>query len=308
MENIKKCSNKKHNDKDAISYCPECKKYLCNKCSNDHPDLFSDHNKIELNKEKQDFFTGLCEQENHKDELIYFCKNHNQLCCASCITKLKGYGNGQHSECDICYINDIKDKKKSKLKENINILEDYSKTIELSLNELKNIFKKMNEDKDELKKKIYQLFTKIRTALNEREDELYKIIDDKFDNLYFKEDLIKQGEKLPNEIKQSLEKGKLMENENKEIDKLNKFVNDCINIEKNIENIQSIKENIEKCNSKIIEIYFVPNNEDEIDEFINNIKSFGEIMEETNYLKKKEEYPKKKRKKAKYFGKKEEKY
>ena len=57
----------------------------------------------------------------------------------------------------------------------------------------------MNADKDELKKKIYQLFTKIRTALNEREDELYKIIDDKFDNLYFKEDLIKQGEKLPNE-------------------------------------------------------------------------------------------------------------
>ena len=109
MDNTKKCSNKKHNEKDAISYCPECKKYLCNKCSNDHPDLFSEHNLFELNKEKNDFFTGLCERENHKYELIYFCKNHNQLCCVACITKLKGYGNGQHSECDVCYINEIQE-------------------------------------------------------------------------------------------------------------------------------------------------------------------------------------------------------
>ena len=57
---------------------------------------------------------------------------------------------GKITDCyDVCYINDIRDKKKTKLKENINILEDYSKTIELSLNELKNIFKKMNENKDE---------------------------------------------------------------------------------------------------------------------------------------------------------------
>ena len=76
-----------------------------------------------------------------------------------------------------------------------------------------------------------------------------------------------------------------MDGENNKIDKLNKFINDCIKIEKNIENIQNIKESIEKCNSKIIEIYFIPNNEDEIDEFINNIKSFGEIREEINYIK-----------------------
>ena len=267
MDNPKKCSHKKHKEKDAVSYCQECRKYLCNKCTNDHPDLFEDHHILDLKKDNPDSFTGLCQQDNHNQELKYFCKTHNQLCCASCITKLKGKGDGQHSECDVCYLDDIKDTKKSKLKENIKILEDYSKTIELSLNEL-----------------IYQLFTKIRTALNEREDEIYKIIDDKFDNLYFKEDLIKQADKLPIEIKQSLEKGKIIDVENKEIDKLNRFINDCITIEKNIENILLIKQNIEECNSKDIKIHFLPEKENEINEFINTIKSFGKINEEIQYI------------------------
>jgi len=303
MDNPKKCSHKKHKEKDAISYCRECRKYLCNKCSNDHPDLFEDHHILDLKKENPDSFTGLCQQNNHNQELKYFCKNHNQLCCAACTSKLKGKGDGQHSECDVCYIDDIKDTKKSKLKENIKILEDYSKTIELSLNELKNIFKKMNENKEELKKKIYQLFTKIRTALNEREDEIYKIIDDKFDNLYFKEDLIKQGDKLPIEIKQSLEKGKLIDNEKEENIKLNQFINDCINIEKSIENIKDLKQNIEKCNAKKIKINFMPEKKDEINKFINIISTFGKITEEIKFIgkhKKKQDKDIKENKKEKW--------
>ena len=157
----------------------------------------------------------------------------------------------------------------------------------------------MIKDKDELKKKIYQLFTKIRTALNEREDEICKIIDNKFDSLYFKEDFINQGNKLPNEIKQSLEKGKSLNNENND---LNKFINNCIIIENNIKKIQIIKENIEECNTKVIEINFFPKKEDEINEFIDKIKSFGEIKEEILYKKQKKILKKKKK------GKKENKW
>ena len=276
MDNSKKCSHKKHSEKEAVTFCKECKKYWCNKCTNDHPDYFEDHHLLDLKKENQDLFTGLCSLENHNQELKYYCKNHNQLCCAACISKIKGNGDGQHSECDVCHIKDIHDEKKSTLENNIKILEDYSKSIDSSLNDLKNIFKTMIKDKDELKKKIYQLFTKIRTALNEREDEICKIIDNKFDSLYFKEDFINQGNKLPNEIKQSLEKGKSLNNENND---LNKFINNCIIIENNIKKIQIIKENIEKCNTKVIEINFFPKKEDEINEFINKIKSFGEIKE-----------------------------
>ena len=276
MDNSKKCSHKKHSEKEAVTFCKECKKYWCNKCTNDHPDYFEDHHLLDLKKENQDLFTGLCSLENHNQELKYYCKNHNQLCCAACISKIKGNGDGQHSECDVCHIKDIHDEKKSTLENNIKILEDYSKTIDSSLNDLKNIFKTMIKDKDELKKKIYQLFTKIRTALNEREDEICKIIDNKFDSLYFKEDFINQGNKLPNEIKQSLEKGKSLNNEN---NVLNKFINNCIIIENNIKKIQIIKENIEKCNKKGIKIHFFPEKEDEINKFIDKIKSFGEIKE-----------------------------
>ena len=42
---------------------------------------------------------GLCKEENHSNILEYFCKSHNVLCCAACINKIKGKGNGQHSYC-----------------------------------------------------------------------------------------------------------------------------------------------------------------------------------------------------------------
>ena len=38
--------------------------------------------------------------------------------------------------------------------------------------ELKELFEKAEKDKEELKQKVQKAFTKIRTALNEREDKL----------------------------------------------------------------------------------------------------------------------------------------
>ena len=100
-------------------------------------------------------------------------------------------------------------------------MKDYSNTIEASLNELKKIFEKMEQSKEELKIKTSKIFTKIRSALNEREDEILLEIDNKFNKLYFKEELIKQGEKLPNEIKKSLEQGKIIDDEKYKINKIN---------------------------------------------------------------------------------------
>ena len=110
---IKKCSLKQHLEIDAISYCQLCKIYMCNKCVKNHSELFKNHNQIKLEKssDKSILFTGICEEKNHKDELKYFCKIHNELCCAECITKLKGKENGQHSDCNICFIEDIENEK-----------------------------------------------------------------------------------------------------------------------------------------------------------------------------------------------------
>ena len=237
MENIKKCSNKKHSELNAISYCTECNLYLCNKCLNIHKEYLENHHIINLDKNNQEIFTGLCQEINHKKELIFYCKNHNKLCCVACLCKIKGNGIGQHFDCDVCPIKEIKEVKKNKLNENIKYLEESSKNIEESIKKLKEIYEKINESKEEIKLKISNIFTKIRTILNEREDQLLKELDNLYDNSYFKEDLIKTGEKIPNQIIYLMEKGKLLNNEWNDNNKLIETINNCIIIENNIKRI-----------------------------------------------------------------------
>ena len=67
---------------------------------------------------------------------------------AKCITKLKGEDNGQHSDCDICFIKDIENEKRNKLKDNIKCLEDISINLEQKINELKPIYDKIDKSKE----------------------------------------------------------------------------------------------------------------------------------------------------------------
>ena len=205
MENLKKkCSFKKHSDIDAINYCIECKIYLCNKCNNHHSELFENHHQVNLDKNINEIFTGYCLEKEHNIEFKYFCKTHNKLCCGACISKIKGEGEGQHTDCDICTIKDIIDDKKNKLNNNIKTLEDLFNNLEQSINDLKILFQNIIENKEELKLKIQKVFTEVRNVLNEREDELLKEVDDHYDNIFFDENIIKESEKLPNRIKLSL--------------------------------------------------------------------------------------------------------
>ena len=113
MENKKyKCSFKEHIELDANYYCPKCNIYICNKCVKYHSNLFTDHNLFTLDKDIKKEFTGFCKIKDHQNELDYFCKNHNILCCAKCITKVKGKGSSQHSDCNVCNYEDIINEKK----------------------------------------------------------------------------------------------------------------------------------------------------------------------------------------------------
>ena len=188
MENqVSKCSLKKHAEINAISFCQECNLYMCNKCLNLHSELFEseNHKTINLNKEIKELFRGLCPEEKHKIELQYYCKTHNKLCCAACLSVVKSKGNGQHKDCTVCNIEEIKEEKKNKLKDNINYLEDLSKTFDVSINKLKEIYEKINKEKEELKIEMQKKFTKIRNAINEKEDELLLSVDNKYDSIYF---------------------------------------------------------------------------------------------------------------------------
>ena len=157
-------------------------------------------------------------------------------------------------------------------------MENLYKNFLESINESKKIFDELIKDKENIKLKIQTIFTKIRNILNDREDELLLEIDNKYNDLFFNEDIIKEGEKLPNKIKESLDNGKILENEwnNKNL----KFsVFNCINIENNIKQINTVNDNLKKCkinSTKIIKIY-PEENDKNMNEFLKNIKKFGKI-------------------------------
>ena len=206
----------------------------------------------------------------------YYCRTHNELCCVACICKIKGQGNGQHKDCDVVFINEVKEEKKNKLKENIKNLENLSNTFQQSIEELKIIFEKINEKKEEIKTKIQKIFTKIRSELNDREDTLLFELDKHFNENYCDEKIIKEGEKLPNKIKSSLEKGNLLYNEWNDKE-LSKMIFGCINIENNIKYLNKINDNLNKCGlDNEISSNFTPE-EDGINEFLETIKNFGKI-------------------------------
>ena len=272
-----KCSAKEHEKIDAISFCQQCNIYMCHKCDNIHKNLCQNH--ITFNSNKNDIFTGYCKENGHFNKIEYFCKNHNQLCCDACIIKIKAKGKGEHKDCDICLIEEIKDLKKNKLKENINYLEELLNNIEEKINQLKINMDKLNEEKEELKLKIQKIFTKMRNIINEREDKLLLEVDKKFDETYFNEKRINEFQKLPNKIKISLEKGKLIEQEWNDENKLCSCINDCINIENNIKNACDVNDSLKKSREeKNNKLDFYPNDEKEINKILGPISSFGKIF------------------------------
>ena len=156
----KKCSSKEHLNNDAKSYCPICKVYMCNKCDNFHSNLYPKHNQYNLDQDIKTIFTGYCKNENHPNKLEYFCKTHNELCCAACLCKLNINGDGEHIDSNVCSIKDIKSEKKNALDKNIKKLEEISCTFEESIKEIKNIAEKINKKKEDLQKIFNQYLLK----------------------------------------------------------------------------------------------------------------------------------------------------
>ena len=234
-------------------------------------------------KENQtEIFTGICKEKNHINYLDFFCKTHNKLCCLACVSKLNKKGYGQHKDCEICIIEEIKEEKKLKFTQNIKEFENLSSTVNESINKLKNIFEEINMKKEEMKLQIQQIFTKIRNELNNREDYLLQKIDKKFENTFIKEENIKKYEKLPNKIKKVLDE---INSVNKEwnIEKLNFFLNSCDNIENNINNIKKVNEDLQNVNnSKIYNIEYDLKNL-VINNVIERIKSLGNIYYEYEF-------------------------
>ena len=151
MEDInKKCSLEEHKEKDAKFYCVQCGVNMCNKCKDFHSKLCKHHKIIPLDKNIDEIFTGFCKEKNHNNtKLNYYCKTHNQLCCAECISKIKKDNKGKHHDCKIDLIENIKDEKFNTLQNNIKNLEELSQNINQSINELKEINEKIHKSKED---------------------------------------------------------------------------------------------------------------------------------------------------------------
>ena len=199
----------------------------------------------------------------------------------TCLCKINGKGNGIHKDCKVCFIEKIKNEKKDILKKNIKSLEKFSNDFKISIEELKNILDNIAIKKEELKTKIQKIFTNIRNVINERENQILSEVDNQFDKVFLKEDIIKESEKIPNKIKNSLDKSKKMDN-NWDDNKLNEFIYECINIENNINEINKINDEIKKCKlNSDLEIVFEPEEDNKINNLLDNIKSFGNILKKS---------------------------
>ena len=269
----KKCSFEKHSEIDANIVCINCNLNLCKECEAFHSNFCRDHQTFNLEKDCKEIFTGFCQEENHKIKFEYFCKSHNILCCAKCITRIKNKNNGKHTDCDICNIEDIIEDKYNKFDENIKTLTELSNNIQSSLDNMKNIIEKLDRNKGEIKKQIQKSFTKLRNELNNKEDELLLEVDNIYDKMFVKEDLIKEIEKLPKKIKTALERNHdfNIKNNNND-DNYISLINDFINVENTIKEIDLYKKKIQNSkNLDNLKIEFISEEET----IIQSIKNFG---------------------------------
>ena len=270
-----KCSV--HKDTDAIRCCGECHTYFCNKCEKYHSEIFKSHQTFQIDKDTDELFTGFCQEKDHKHELDYLCKDHNKLCCSGCISKIKTRENGKHFDCNVCDINDISDEKKKNLSNNIKTLENLTNIYQSLVNDLKKIIEEIDVNKEKVKKEIQDIFTKIRSELNNREDQLLNEVDNIFENKFNIENInnILKDKKYSDKIKKYIEKGKIAEKEWNNNENKIFLINDCINIEKSIDKLNTINSNLEKykLQDKKLNFYCPP---EEVINIIQNLGRFGD--------------------------------
>ena len=276
---IKKCYTKSHANKRAIKYCLNCKKYLCEICTASHIKCDRKHELYSIDKDLNISFTGACTEKNHPNKLDYYCSTHNNLCCAACLCKIKEKGDGQHTECNACYIEDIKEEKRKKLNDNINILKELSQNIKKKVKEIKKIYEKTKPKKEEIKLNIQNTFDDIINILNNRKKELLKKLDNLYEENIFSEEFMKTYKKLPSKIDNNLKKGKnVIEkwDEDEKNGKLNEIINDCIIIEKNIEKFQKVNEKLKSLNTRINFQFCIETNDLEM--LSDRLKNLGKII------------------------------
>ena len=78
MEDKQKNFCSAHIESNAISFCEQCKIFMCNKCLNYHKELFKNHQQYNIDKNNNDIFIDICKEKGHEKKLEFYCKTHNE--------------------------------------------------------------------------------------------------------------------------------------------------------------------------------------------------------------------------------------
>ena len=249
-DNTHKCSADEHSTIDAVKFCQTCNLFLCNKCDQSfHSKLFSSHKVKNLNKEKKGEFIDICKESNHSTKYEYFCQTHNKLCCVKCIAKIKDENNGQHKDCTILSLKEAKKEKEKKFNKDYSKLKETSKSLDKTIDKFKSMTQELTKKKEELILEIQKVFTKIRTIINEREDKLLSEVEEIYKNNFYDEKIMKESEKLPLKVKNSLDSIEALNRIKNKEDELSSEINYYIEFEDNMNKIEEINKTIDKCNS-----------------------------------------------------------
>ena len=153
-----------------------------------------------------------------------------------------------------------------------------NKSIESKINQLKTFYNEMTKDKEELVKEIQKIFTKLRNILNEREDKLLLDVAIIYDKIYFKEEFVKESEKLPIIIKNLLDKGNLIKKNFERKNELScfQFNDEFDNYTNKVKEINKKLKKLNKYKTNQIKILF-KSSCNEIEELEDEIKYFGNI-------------------------------
>ena len=141
---------------------------MFDKCLDSHNKLLKGHLQNDISKNSGETFINLCKKVNHEKKFEFFCKDHNELCCSGCVTKIKYKEYGEHYDCNICSIDGIKEEKKNIFNNNVKFVKNCLDYLESIINNMKKLLENINNNKEDLKSYVQKIFTKFRNAINER--------------------------------------------------------------------------------------------------------------------------------------------
>ena len=147
------------------------------------------------------------------------------------------------------------------------------------LKDIRTFYEHINPIKEDIIMNIKNIFHNFRILLDNREKELLYEVEEVYSKNFFSDNFLKESNKFPTKIKYNIDKGKNVLDkweEAEEKGKINLLINDCINIERNIKELNDIKDKIASLNSKSKMQFCTQDNDIEI--ISKKIKNLGKVV------------------------------